>query len=88
MATIWKQLVFARQTSVKFPQGSKILSAHAQKGTVAIWAIVYNTDAPVKEFPISVYATGQEMTGFEVFVDTVHLGTLVFHVFCHPGDKA
>lgn len=89
MATIWKERVLPRK-NVYFPEGSKVLSAHVQGYSVVVWAIVYDTEAPRREYPISVYNTGggaPAATSDESFVDTVHLDRLVFHVFCKSGDK-
>ena len=84
---IWKQLVFSPNTAVYFPEGSKILSAHVQKGTIAVWAFVEDPDAPKRPFPIYLYGTGQEISTRGVYVNSVHLDALVLHVFCAPGDR-
>lgn len=88
--TIYKYGLEDEVCTVQMPEGAKVLSAHAQNGSVCIWALV-DPSKPIVLRTFKVIGTGWKieepefgspMTQLE-FIGTVLLesGRLVFHVF-------
>lgn len=82
--TIWKYpLEITDEQSVMLPEGSDILSAQVQGGTLCLWVKV-NPKAPLSRRTIRIFGTGHPVPDEPlVFIDTVQMagGALVWHVF-------
>jgi hypothetical protein len=87
---IWKFTLDPLRTSVRMPQGARLLHAHEQHGEVCVWAEC-DPSAPVVARRIQAVTTGGRVTvrtgdvswdpnGCE-YVGTVHVGSLVFHIY-------
>ena len=94
MQTIYKYTLKAtEQQLVTMPAGAAILSAHEQRGEICLWALVNPDLAADEERDIEVLGTGHELPKFDIgdfakgrsvqrkFINTVFIGSLVFHVF-------
>jgi len=96
MKTIWKYTLQNKERQeLALPKNAEILSAHAQKENICIWALVDTEQIDLVESrTILIYPTGKPFeaaltytrsntnTGSR-FIGTVllHNGSLVFHVF-------
>lgn len=84
MTTIYKYLLKPDQDCYQLPQGAEILSAGAQGDDLCVWAKV-DPDKPLTNFFFEVFGTGHEMKppkgGERKFLQTVFMGSLVWHVF-------
>lgn len=80
---IWKYPILIDDAQiVPMPHNAIILSAKLQGDTLCLWALVSPVDEPVRDRRIWIYGTGHEIYGDPgVYVGTVLVGSLVFHVF-------
>ena len=85
MRSIWKFKLNPAEQFVHMPRGARVLSAGVQGNDICVWAVV-DPEAEKCLRAIKVYPTGSFMPPADnidsaVFVGTVFLGWLVFHVF-------
>ena len=84
MTTVYKYILpVTDRSTLSMPHGARIIKAHMQRGSIALWAII---DTTVTHEPVRfhVYGTGHPMADtVGPYVGTVHdeqLG-LVWHIF-------
>ena len=68
---------------IEMPDGARLLSVKNQQGTLCLWALV-DPHAPMVKRTIYVLGTGHtrnDEVSAELFVGTVLMGWLVWHVF-------
>ena len=93
---IYKYTLEDQTSTVQMPEGAKVLSAHTQRESICIWALV-DPSKPMTLRTFKVIGTGwdieeaefgQPLTHLE-FIGTVLLsgGSLVFHVFEEKNDR-
>lgn len=85
-ASVWKYTLDAKDIQeLETPAGSKILSVHAQRDEICIWALVDTFEPGYETRQVYIAPTGRDSGYVEgkVFLGTVLLegGSLVFHVF-------
>lgn len=81
MKAIYKYPLEIRNCSeIEMPQDAVILSAQVQGSTICIWALVDPEAAPQSRV-FSVYGTGHPIETPGLFLSTVQIGSLVFHIF-------
>jgi hypothetical protein len=85
-SVIYKYQILSGLTPM--PRGARILSTGAQHGELFVWAVV-DPEAPLVGREITVVGTGgsgHQVPDVSLFVDTVQIGSFVFHVF-DLGEK-
>jgi hypothetical protein len=85
--TIWKYNL-QPLTSLRLPQGAKILCVQAQYDEINMWVHV-DLDQPLEDLRhFSVYDTGRTIKKTGTYLGTVqlHQGALVLHVFEESGE--
>ena len=86
MKTIWKfelDIAPGDRICVSMPKGAVVLSAGVKGHNFMIWAIV-DPAAPKVNRNFSVHGTGHPIPAeveWSAFINTVFMGTFVFHVF-------
>lgn len=83
MKTIWKFALSPHTIEIDMPNGSQVLCANEQNGSIYIWAIV-DPNATLVKRKFRVIGTGWEFeNGLLIYISTVELanGNLIFHVF-------
>lgn len=79
--TIYKYVLIPDKQFLQVPEGARFLQAGEQNGDVVVWALV-DTEAPSEGRNVAVYGTGHEVPAAPgVYLNTVFVGPLVFHVF-------
>lgn len=83
MQAIYKYPIEIADTQyVEMPLGAQILSAQMQGGQLCLWAKVEPDEKKMLKRKILVFGTGHPMPmAHGAFVDTVQMGSLVWHVF-------
>lgn len=80
---IWKyKLDITDSQSIDMPVGAMVLSVHRQGPDLCIWALVEPSE-PMHPRVFEVHGTGNPMdaSGKRLYVGTVVVGALVWHVF-------
>ena len=85
MESIWKfSIAVTDDQEVEMPEGARIVTVQAQKGSLYLWAIV-EPSAPMKKRRIKVVGTGHPKDALSnlVYIGSAQMagGTLVWHVF-------
>lgn len=82
--TIWKfPLEISDTIRLDMPLGAEVLSVQMQDGTPTLWALV-EPAMPLTAYSFRVFGTGHPVpngAGLDVFVGTLQMGPLVFHMF-------
>jgi hypothetical protein len=88
MKTVYKYVLNPYNPETELPIGAIIRKVHTQNGEICIWAEV-DTEAITEFRNFHVFGTGHEIPynmGINYhFLDTVFLGSLVFHVYERLG---
>ena len=79
--TVYKYELHPSKPVVPMPSGAQLLQAGEQAGGIVVWALV-DPEAPLEDRWVSIYGTGHEVPEDPgVYLNTVFVGPLVFHVF-------
>lgn len=81
MRQVWKFDVDPNENPTQMPEGAEIISAGFQSGGLQIWALV-DVGARLVPRKLIVRGTGHNIRSTDlVFIQTVFMDSLVFHVF-------
>lgn len=80
LKTIWKYEL-QPECTLDMPIGAQVLSVREQGGAICLWALV-NPNAEKEQRHFVGFGTGHDVLDRPMqFIDSAHLGSLVFHVF-------
>lgn len=82
MDVVYKYEIGPHNWQITMPKGAQVLSAGVQERSVFIWALVDKECSATEVRTFHAYPTGALMNdGQHVFIDTVFMDWMVFHVF-------
>ncbi len=65
---------------VKMPKNAKILKVDYQRYNLKLWAIV-DTDNPITDYCVEIFGTGFNCNTEGKYINTVFIGSFVWHIF-------
>lgn len=80
MNIIYKYLVPAGVCKIEMPKGAKIIKAGVQSREIYIWVQIDENVVETETRRVEVVGTGESFVAGN-YIDTVFLGSLVFHVY-------
>ncbi len=82
---VYKYEIVGNRHVMNLPTSARVLKVAAQGESIQLWALVNPADKSTARRAFAVFGTGQEITEYQrevmTYIDTVFVGSLVWHVF-------